>query len=111
MSWQQKNYKHTLTPKTNLYKAYSNVRDYGKLIAEVSRYLNNSPYKMTISDVDVSFPIVGEREYTLNGKIWPTAQQLAKVLTDYLSKRVKAKHLYDSLSDSQRQTIEPHPDI
>ncbi len=94
-----------------LRESYNKVRDYGILIADVARYLNNFPYKMIVSGVNVGFPIIPEREYGLGGNDWPTAKQLAEILADYLHKRVRAKKLYDSLSNAQRQTIQPHPDI
>jgi len=47
-----------------LQKAYSKVREYGTTIGDVARYLNNFPYKMTVSNVQVSFVVSGEREYT-----------------------------------------------
>ena len=94
-----------------LKKAYTKVREYGGTISDTGRYLNNFPYKMTVSNVQVGFQIVAEREYTLNGDDWPTAKQLAEALSDYISKRSKSKTLYQSLTEPQRGTIQPHPDI
>lgn len=94
-----------------LEKAYTLVRNYGQIIGDVERYINCYPYKMTMSNTGVSFIVAEEREYTLNGDEWPTAKQLATALSDYLNKRIKARHLYDSLSDSQKSTIQPHPNI
>ncbi|MFC2067934.1 hypothetical protein ACFLTP_02850 [Chloroflexota bacterium] len=103
--------KEYINAKDELQKAYGIVCDYGMLIGEVSKYLNQFPFKITISNVGIPFPRVGRREYTLSGNDWPTAKQLAEVLADYLNKRTRAKHLYDGLLDAQRQTLQPHPDI
>lgn len=97
--------------KDALMKAYSVVREYGQIISDIDRYINRVPYKISVSNVGVNFPVTAEREFVLNGNNWPTAKQLAEALSDYLNKRIKAKHLYDSLSASQRGTIQPHPDI
>ena len=97
--------------KEELQKAYNKLRQYGTIIGDVHRYIVMFPYQMTVSNVDVGFPITAEREYTLNGNQWPKAKQIAEALADYLKKRIKSKRLYDSLSDAQRQTIQPHPDM
>jgi len=94
-----------------LEKAYALVRKYGQIISDIDRYINRVPYEISVSNAGVSFPTIAESEFILNGNDWPTAKQLAEVLSDYINKRVKAKHLYDSLSAAQRGTIQPHPDI
>lgn len=94
-----------------LKKAYSKVQKYGAIIGEVAKYINRFPYKMTVSNVQVSFVISEEREYTLNGDNWPSAKQLAEVLSDYIQKRNKTKTLYQSLSGAQRDSVKPPPDI
>jgi hypothetical protein len=94
-----------------LQKAYSKVKEYGAIIGDVSRCLITSPYKMTVSNVKVSFPLTADREYSLNADNWPSAQQLAEVLSDYISKREKVKRLYSSLSEAQRNSVKPPPDI
>jgi hypothetical protein len=93
-----------------LQKAYSGVRKQGELIAYVGRYLNNFPYKMIVSNAQVSF-VAGEREFDLNADKWPSAKQLAETLSDYTKKRVRARNLYQSLSKAQREQIKPHPEI
>lgn len=94
-----------------LEKSYSSVIKYRDIVGIVSRYLITQPYKMTVSNVQVSFVATGEREYTLNGDEWPTAKKLAEVLADYIGRRNKTKMLYSSLSESQKQTVKPPPDI
>lgn len=94
-----------------LQKAHAKVKQHGALIANVGGYLSNFPYKMTVSNVGVSFPVGGSRELTLNGNDWLTAKQIAELLSDYISKRERARHLYQSLSDAQRGSVKPHPDI
>ena len=97
--------------KEELQKAYFKLREYGTIIGDVQRYINNCPYKMTVSNVDVGFTMTAEREYVLDGNKWPAAKQIAEALADYLAKRIKSKRLYDFLSAAQRQTIQPHPNI
>lgn len=94
-----------------LQKAYSEVRKYGAIIGDVGKYLNNYPYKMTISNVQISFPITADREYSLNGDDWPSAKQLAEALADYIRKRERVNELYYSLSDAQRDSVKPPPKI
>lgn len=94
-----------------LQKAYLKVREYGSTIGDVARYLNNYPYKMIVSNVQVNFVIPEEREYSLDGNTWPSAKQLAEVLSDYVAKRDKVKRLYSSLSDAQRSSVKPPPEI
>jgi len=94
-----------------LQKAYSKVREYGAIVGDVARCLNNFPFKMTVSNVQVSFVVTGEGEYHLDGNNWPSAKQLAEVLSDYISKRERAKNLYASLSSAQKQSVKPPPDI
>ncbi|MCJ7514928.1 MAG: hypothetical protein MUO89_03015 [Dehalococcoidia bacterium] len=94
-----------------LQKAYLEVRKQGELIADVGRYLNNFPYKMIVSNVQVSFVATGERAFDLNADKWPSAKQVAETLSDYIKKRDKARNLYQSLSTAQREQIKPHPEI
>ncbi|MBA7595054.1 hypothetical protein ES703_02013 [subsurface metagenome] len=94
-----------------LQQAYAQVRRLKEAIDEPYRYLVTQPYKMTVSNVNVQFVVTGDREYTLNGDNWPTAKQIAEVLSDYISKRDKAKTLYQSLSGAQKGTVKPPPDI
>ena len=94
-----------------LKRAYAKVREYGATIMDVARYINNWPYKMFISGVKTNFVITGDREYSLRAQDWPSAEQLAEVLSDYIKKRDKAQTLYYGLSDAQRDAMPPHPDI
>ncbi len=94
-----------------LQKAYSKVQKYSELIEEVAYWLKKSPYKMTVSGVQVSFVVTGDREYSLSGNDWPSAKQLAEVLSDYVAKREKVMRLYSSLSDAQRSSVKPPPEI
>lgn len=94
-----------------LEKAYLKVRGYGEIIGDTARYLNNFPYKMTVSNVQVSFVVSEKREYTLDGNNWPSAKQLAEALSDYVSKRKRVKQLYSSLSEAQRSSMKPPRDI
>jgi ABC-type sugar transport system substrate-binding protein len=90
-------------------KAYGKVRDYGTIIADVGRYLNNYPYKMVVTNV--GFPVTGEREYSLNQDSWPSAQQIGEALADYLKKRDNVKVLYNSLSPAQKESVKPPPNV
>lgn len=94
-----------------LKEAYKKVKKLKEMIDEPYRYLVTQPYKMTVSNVNVSFIVTGDREYTLNGDNWPTAKQLAEVLSDYVSKREKVKTLYQSLSVAQKDMVKPPPEI
>jgi hypothetical protein len=94
-----------------LQKAYSEVRKHGELIADVGRYLNNYPYKMIVSNVQVSFVATGEREFDLNAAKWPSAKQIAETLSDYIKKRDRVKNLYQSLSSAQREQVKPPPEL
>lgn len=94
-----------------LEKARSKVRKYGEQLTEVARALNNHPHKVTVSNAQVMFPITEDREYVLNANDWPSAKQLAEVLSDYIQKRTKASKLYSSLTEAQKAQLKPHPDI
>ena len=94
-----------------LQQAYAKVRKLKEAIDEPYRYLVTQPYKMTVSGVDVSFVVTGDREYTLNGKDWPTAKQLGEVLSYYIKKREQVAFLYQSLSQAQRDSVVPPPKI
>ena len=94
-----------------LQKAYFLVREYGDLIADVGRYLNNYPYKMIVTNAQVDFTMTGNREFTLNADKWPSAKKLAEVLSDYIKKRDRARILYQSLSPAQKGQMKPHPEI
>ncbi len=94
-----------------LEKSYSKVLKYKDIVGTVSRYLTTQPYKMTISNVQVGFVATEEREYTLNGDEWPTAKQLAETLSDYINKRNMTRQLFTSLSEAQRNSVKPPPDI
>ena len=94
-----------------LQQAHSRVQKLSKPIGEVFRYLSLYPYKMTVSNANVNFVVTAEREYALNSDEWPSAKQLAEVLSDYINKRVRMQHLYESLSGTQRQSVKPPPEI
>ena len=93
----------------DLKNASTEVENYGKIIAIVGRYLNTSPYKMTVSNVE--FPATAESEYSLNQASWPSAQKLGETLADYVRKRDRVSSLYYSLTDAQRETLKRPPDI
>jgi len=94
-----------------LQQAYSRVKTLSEPIGETYRYLSLYPYKVTVSNVKTSFAVTPDREYTLNANDWPTAQQLAEVLSDYISKRERTKTLYATLTVAQRETVKPPPEI
>ncbi len=91
-------------------QAYEQVQKLKSAIDETYRYLVTEPYKMTVSKVNVQFVVTSDREYTLNGDTWPTAKQIAETLSDYISKRDRAKTLYQSLSGSQQSMVKPPPE-
>lgn len=94
-----------------LEQAYAKVREMGAIIDQVGKYLGNYPYKMTVSNVKVSFPVTGDREYTLNADQWPSAIQIAESIADYMNKRLNVQRLYLSLSDAQKKTVKAPPNI
>ena len=96
---------------TEAEKSRAKVSEYGKTVANVAGYLNNFPYKMTVANAETSFVITADREFTLNADEWPSAKQLAQVLSDYIQKRDTVKTLYGSLSDEQKSQIKRSPDM
>ena len=90
--------------------AYDKVREYGELIANTGRYMNNQPYKMTVSNCEVGFPFIAH-EFSLDAKNWPSAKQIAEALSDYITKRIDSRRLYDSIPLSHRNTLKEHPNI
>ena len=95
----------------DLESSYAKVIELREIVGTVSRYLITAPYKMTVSNVGVSFTVTSDREYTLNGDKWPSAKQIAEILSDYISKRGKTKMLYSSLSGTQRSSVKPPPEM
>jgi len=90
--------------------AYSGVRKLGEITADVSRYLNNKPYKLMVSNVGVGFPAeiaMGGAEYTLNANNWPSAKEIAEALASLHEKRKRVKEIWTSLSPNDKQLVSP----
>jgi len=93
--------------------AYLRVRKLGEITADVGRYLNNRPFRMMVSNVDVGFPpeiTFGEAECTLDAKVWPSAKQIAEALASLHQKAKRVEHAYASLSQTDKTLVNP-PDI
>ena len=91
-------------------EAYSKLRDFGMLIADVARYLNNKPYDIGISSTGVGLPpeiTMVETEYHLDAKHWPTAEQIAKAVANLWEKRKNLEHIWSSLSPTDRELVNP----
>lgn len=93
--------------------AYTKVRKFGEIIADVGRYLNNKPYDLGISNSGVGLPpemAMVEKQYTLNADDWPNAGKIAEVLVSLYEKRKNLQLVWDSLSATDKGLVKP-PDI
>ncbi len=90
--------------------AYSRVREYGSIIADVGRYLNNKPYDLGVSNTGVGLPpemAMVEKECTLNASNWPSAEQIAEALASLYEKRKQVEVIWASLSSTDKALVNP----
>jgi hypothetical protein len=89
-------------------KAYSKVRQWGEIIADVGRYLNNFPYELTVSNVLGGATIkdlASSRLYTLNADSWPTPKQIAEAITELHHTAENVKSVWASLSIADKSLV------
>ena len=98
-----------LDAKAELDRAKQKVSDIAKLIAEVGDALKRDPWSLMVSNVDVGFPpevaMGGSR--SLNADNWPTARQIAELLSTMHKARHGAVNAWASLSKSDRENLTP----
>jgi len=94
---------------TGLYAAYTIVRALGEITADVSRYLNNKPFRLKISNADVGLTPF-EEQYALNADNWPSARQIAEAVVSLHEKAKLVENVYASLSPTDK-TLVKAPDI
>ncbi len=98
-----------LDAKIKLDKAKQKVNDMTKLIVEVGNALNRNPWSFMVSNVDVGFPpevaMGGSR--SLNANNWPTAKNIAELLSAMHDARHEAVNAWASLSQSDRSNLTP----
>lgn len=98
-----------LDAKAELDRAKQKVNDITKLIAEVGDALKRDPWSLMVSNVDVGFPpevaMGGSR--SLNANNWPTARQIAELLSAMHKARHGAVSTWASLSKSDRENLTP----
>lgn len=63
-----------------------------------------------VSDVNVSFPVGIPQANIINGKDWPSAQQLAEALSRYHSTLHEVNNAYRRLPWDQRGVVRPPPE-
>lgn len=94
-----------------LSKTTEKVRAIQDLIGEVHNALRQ-PYEFMVSNVDVGFPpevaMVGDIP-TLNADNWPTAKQIAEALSDLHKKRHQVEIIWHSLSNTDKNIVNPPP--
>jgi len=98
-----------LDAKAELDKTKQKVSDITKLIAEVGEALKRDPWSLMISNVDVGFPpevAMGESR-SLNANNWPTARQIAELLSAMHKARHGAVNAWASLSGPDRENLTP----
>lgn len=93
------------------------VRELSSYIAGVGSLLAENPYRLMVSnvkDVKVGFPpevAMVSGIPSLDGNRWPTAGQIAEVLSDLHQKRKAARNAWHSLSKADREIVSKHEAI
>jgi hypothetical protein len=76
-------------------------------ISQAAKILHNWP-KATVANVTGNFPpelVTRRSEASINGKDWPTAQQIADALCDFHAKQLAMSNAYDRIPQSQRGVV------
>ena len=98
-----------LDTKAELDRTKQRVKDMAKLIVDVGNVLNRDPWSLMVSNVDVRFPpevaMGGSR--SLNANNWPTAKQIAELLSAMHKVRNDVVNAWASLSKSDRDNLTP----
>jgi hypothetical protein len=89
--------------------AYSEVQKLGDTISGVGDILKKHPYKLSVSNANVQFPIeaMGEEEYTLDAKTWPSAKEIGEALATLHTKRIQVERIWDSLPQADKDALKP----
>ena len=91
-------------------EAYSKIREYGMLLADVAWCLNNKPYDLGISNAAIKLPYEitkTNKRTTLDVESWVSADQIAEALANLYDKREKVKMAWNSLSSTDRGLVSP----
>jgi len=95
-------------------EARSRVVEYGQIIIDVARCLNNRPYDLNVYNTQVFLPpemTTVERPCTLDAQKWPSAEDIARALADLYHKRENVKSVWNALSLTDKSIVQPHPDL
>lgn len=89
--------------------AWEKLERITRTITEVSEALKD-PWPFSIKGTSILFPAecISCAKYTLSAPEWPTAAQLADVLASWQFARIRAKNLYPSVPEPDRQNM-PEP--
>jgi hypothetical protein len=92
-------------------RATERVQGMQHLIKQIASALDR-PYELMVSNVGVGFPpeVAMARVPTLNADNWPTAKQIAEALANLHEKRSQVDLTWASLSQADKNLVNPPPD-
>jgi len=96
------------TATENFERARNKAEQMVRAITDAANTLRNWQ-AVTVSNVNISFPAGLVAARSINAKEWPTAEQLAQVLSSYHSTLHEAGNAYRRVPENQRKVVQPPP--
>ena len=78
-----------------------------RMISEVATALSSYPFEFSFNNVGVSTPFRAPSNRTLDGRIWPSAEQVQSALVKWYTAREEAVKVWTHLPEADRQGLAP----